>query len=289
MAGNYPDVPATRIPYDIDGTKAVHYDGTSLTDLSGTVLTSWQNDAVSDVQAGGYSPPGLNGTNKFVCLIFPKLMDLDGWYLQMWNEFNVQEYPGVVQTSTDTTNGLDGTWTTRTTGSGTTGTSPAEKMRNNIVSTTCPGTKALRIWGVSGSGYHSPTVVHLYGEPNVTTGDRLEIWHPTLDQRLTGAYFDYGNVPRGSTEDRTFRVKNLSSVYTANSVNVAFDALTDGSPSVPGQFTVSQGGSFAAQQTLSSIAPGAISPVLTVRRITPTNAQLSLWTFRIKATAASWT
>ena len=39
---------------------------------------------------------------------------------------------------------------------------------------------------------------------------------------------------------------------------------------------------------LGDLAPGGISPVLTVRRNTPTNAALSVWEPRIIAQASSW-
>lgn len=133
-------------------------------------------------------------------------------------------------------------------------------------------------------------MLHIYGKPSTgENDDRLELWHPTLDQRVGAAYFDEGNVPRGSTADLPFRLKNRSSTYTANTITVSIEAATDTSPSVPGQHTFSNGGSYAATTSVSSIAPGAISGTLTLRRITPTNAVLSVWVARIKAVPASWT
>jgi hypothetical protein len=127
--------------------------------------------------------------------------------------------------------------------------------------------------------------VHLYGEPAPGENpNRLALWHPTLDQRVTPAYFDWGNVPRSSSADRLFRVKNVSSTLTASSVRVAMEALTDTTPSVPGQHSISSDGTtFLAQVNIGSLSPGAISGPLTLRRVIPSNAVLSLWSFRVFA------
>jgi hypothetical protein len=119
--------------------------------------------------------------------------------------------------------------------------------------------------------------------------DRLEIWHPTLDQRVDGAFFDWGDTPRGSTQDRVFRVKNRSDIYTANTITVALEALTDTSPSYAGSFLFSTGGSFTNVVSIGTLYPGAVSGTITVRRATPANAVLSTWMARVSATATSWT
>ena len=67
------------------------------------------------------------------------------------------------------------------------------------------------------------------------------------------------------------------------------DVLTDGSPSVPGQHTLSfGGGSFLSQVNVGDLAPGAVSGIVTFRRVTPSNAQLGLWSFRVFAESTAW-
>jgi hypothetical protein len=87
------------------------------------------------------------------------------------------------------------------------------------------------------------------------------------------------------------RVKNVSPTKTAANVRVSFDIVTDSAaPSVPGQFFVSfGGGAFLSQVNVGTLAPGAISGPITVRRVTPSNAQLGLWLPRISAVADSMT
>jgi hypothetical protein len=132
--------------------------------------------------------------------------------------------------------------------------------------------------------------LHLYGE--IAPGQnphRLDLWHPTLDERLTPAYFDWGDVPRSSSADRLFRVKNLSPSQTANDVRVAMETASDTTPSVAAQHTLSYGGgSFLAQVNIGDVAPGAISGPVTLRRITASDATLGLWTFRVFAESTDW-
>jgi hypothetical protein len=168
-------------------------------------------------------------------------------------------------------------------------------MRTEIQAYTALGIKAIRYtqrFGGSSGASGRTKIVHLYGElaPGVTL-QRLEIWHPTLDQRLGRADFDWGDVPRNSTATRQFRIKNMHGSLTANSVRAAMSIATDTTPSVVGQMAISKDGTtWGAQQTLSSpLGPGAISPILYHRRTTPSNAILSLWDYRVFADCSSWT
>lgn len=284
MAGNYPDVPSWRIPYSIDGTLATKVDHLNVvTDIANSELLNMNNESDSD----NYGL-GIQDQIARICLLFPRLMDIDAMYLRFEAQYN--SAPNF-QTSANTTNGFDGTWTnfTPTIQEGGT-TIPA--YRTAIWSGTIGGVRGLRMSRAAPGWVHYIYTWHIYGEPTAgEDANRLEVWSPTLDQRLAPAALDWGNCPRSSSEDRTFRIKNLSPTLTANSVRIAFDAPTDTTPSVAGQMTVSEDGTnFYAQRTITSIAPGATSAVYTIRRTTPSNAQLSLWTARmlVEATAA-WT
>ena len=84
-------------------------------------------------------------------------------------------------------------------------------------------------------------------------------------------------------------MKNLSPTLTANAVTLAFDALTNTTPSIPAQFLVATDGlTFGATADLGTLAPGQITPVLTIRRNQPANAALSVWEPRVIAQASSW-
>lgn len=287
MAGNYPDSPSWRLAIDKDGTTGFYISNTN-------VITSFEAGALAALNDDSYSTglaTGL-GASAWACLLFPVLMDIDAVYVEaslVGEGVATYRRPGSIKTSVDTTNGVDGTWVTRSVGSAIAYTGK-EAMRNDIVSSTWGGIKGVKFEGANLGGGLVFQVMHLYGEETAGQSlDRLALWHPTLDQRITPAYFDWGNVPRGSTADRTFRVKNLSSTLTAVTPRVAMDVLTDASPSFIGQHFIGKSGTFLAQQNIASLSPGAISSeVLTLRRVMASNAQLSLWSMRVFAEATSW-
>lgn len=287
MAGNYPDAPSWRMAYDRDGTQVFQINNANvITQLTSTQIIALNDESNSSTTGAGYN----TGTGSLVW-IFPELRDLDAFLaISLTGSFSPDSFS--VRVSSDTTNGLDGTWTTINS------TIPAKAeikplYRTGIVSSTQLGIRAVKmVAGANGANEWIASAVHLYGEPAPGENpNRLALWHPTLDERVTPAYFDWGNVPRSSSADRLFRVKNLSASLTANSVRVAMESHTDTTPSVVGQHTLSHaGGSFLAQVNIGTLAPGAISTPVTLRRVTPSNAVLSLWTFRVFAESTTgWT
>lgn len=283
MAGNYPDVPSWRMAYDVDGTQGfvIARNFSSVSQISSGDMTALNREEVT-------SDPRYSF--EYVAFIFPELRDLDGVQRSMYSSTGTRTW--TVQVSTDTTNGVDGTWTTLFTWSTNRMNSGPTKpeQREDIFSGTALGVKAVRF---SMPEFGHLTRVYLYGEPSPDENpQRLEIWHPTLDQRLGPADLDWGDVPRNSSEIREFRIKNIHPTLTANNVRAAMSILTDTSPSVVGQQAISKdgGATWGAQQTLTSpLGPEVISPVLQIRRQTPANATLSLWWYRLFADCSSWT
>lgn len=286
MAGLYPDVPGRRMAYDRDGST-----GFAISHTGGhTVLTTPNLVTLNDESGSSVTLPHTGDGNWFG-LVFPQLRDIVGlaWSASPHSTSDVQ-------TSVNTTNGADGTWTGRGAlgrfnhqgGNGDQGLITAASIRNASVAVgPWTGVKAIRIQVNTGWQKYAQ-LLHVYGDP-VTT-DRLRIWHPTLDQEVEGSYFDWGDVPRsGATLTRTFRVKN-DRALTGNSILISMEALTDGSPTTVSQHAFSPDGTtFTSTLNIGALAPGAISGVITLRRITPSNAPLLPWTSRINAVAASWT
>lgn len=270
MAGTYPDVPNNRIAYDLDGTIGLYIYGGSSQLSSGTVA------ALNAENSGAGINSPFNAV-RYVCLLFPQAMDLTGLFVSYSYTWDGSQW------STDTTNGVDGTWTGFSF-------SPGGAYRTSIQSVNLPAAKGIRFGQHSWSYDGILNNIHTYGRPSAgQTLDALQTWHPTLDQRVGGAFFDWGDTPRGSTADRTFRIKNLSDTYTANDVVVSVTSLSDTTPSYAGSFLFSTGGSFTSTVTIPIIYPNGISDPVTVRRVTPSNAVLSLWATRMKAEATSWT
>lgn len=281
MAGNYPDVPSWRMAWDRDGSVGLTIANNVPSQVSSATLIS-----MNDETAAG------SVTSPFV-VIFPEKRDLDGYLAltQPDGSASLTSQGEWLWTSTDTTNGIDGTWVSLysnpTVWHGN-AEIPIPAYRTSIRSSTVLGIKAIKVAFTAGR----VGTLHLYGEISPDENpNRLALWHPTLDQRITPTYFDWGNVPRSSSADRTFRVKNLSTVQTANSIRVAQEILTDTTPSVVGQHTLMKASvpsSFLAQVNVGDLAAGAISEVVTLRRVTPSNAVLSLWCHRVFAEATTW-
>lgn len=281
MAGFYSDVPAPRMAYDIDGTLLLLTDKVNApSEITGAAKTS-----ANDESNGSFS------SGNWAVLLFPELRNIAGFLFRHGTATN----SGTVETSADTTNGNDGTWTVRTsafpmnTVSGTT-------HRTAIVPVSYNGVKAIRFHANSLGGDQNYYGIHIYGTKADFTGlDTLRIWHPTLDEPLDdnastdAAHLDWGDVVRGTSADRGFRIKNNSATLTANSVTILTGVLTNTTPTIESQITYSDGGAFASSLNIGNLAPTAISPVITVRRTTSQTAALNVWTWRTIAEAGSWT
>ena len=285
MAGFYPDYPSWRMAYDRDGTQ-LFYINNALT------ITQLTNADMLKVNNESNDYLGLSSSSQYGALvfIFPELRDIDAYaYMQ-----GSGSLAGTITaaTSADTTNGVDGTWTTLgSTFIPPTDTNVIPGYRTTITTAAVNGVKAIRFSHASQSArYQNPSTIHLFGE--ISTGqnpDRLILWHPTLDERVGPAHFDWGDTPRSTTADKTFRVKNNSSTLQANGVRVATEVLTDATVSLLTQHAFSlDGTNFAAEQTIGDLAAGAISGTVTLRRTTTADAQLSAWALRVFSDATSW-
>lgn len=281
MAGNYPDVPAPRMAFDRDGSVGVRVSSTNTV----VALTQTELQQINNETDGEISNSDVGAR---YAIIFPQLRDVLGYFVYS----GLASFFKDISTSSNTTNGLDGTWTIQS-ASPTASTSSAPGYRNNIQTVSWTGINAVRFRTVD-TGWNWG--MHLYGAIVAgQTPDRLRMWHPTLDEPLDdptsadGAYFDWGDVQRNTTSDKTFRIKNNSTTLTANSITISQETLTDTTPTVNSQFTFSDGGAFAASINIGNLAPAAISPVITKRFTRPSNATLALWASRTIANPGSWT
>lgn len=281
MAGSYPDAPGPRMYYERDGSVVVNESGTAFS-AANTLAFSDETDTNVQSWSSGTVP-------QHVSILFPELRDINGYFWVVQNNAFTSSF--AVSTSVNTTNGVDGTWVVQNTAFP--ATQVVQSFRNAIIAASLTGIKGIRFamtGTTSTNGSRFLGTMHVYGSPSTGQNvDRLRIWHPTLDQQIGAAAFDYADAPRGFTYDKTFRIKNNSATLTANSVALSVDALTDTSPTVVSQFTISQGGAFAATQNLGNLAVGAISAVCTLRLILLSNATVSLWRQRLTALAGSWT
>jgi hypothetical protein len=113
--------------------------------------------------------------------------------------------------------------------------------------------------------------------------DTLSFWGITRDARVVK--IDFGAVPARSSGDVTFRVKNESSRYTAQAVTVDFDESAAGATQL---FLSADGYRFATSLTLGDLPPAALSPVLTMRRVTASDAPVGEYQCSLRVRAAAW-
>lgn len=290
MAGLYPDVPGRRMALDADGSVGLRWDEsptlgpTQIVQLTAGQKTILNNESTLDA----YSFAGQATGRMHIFWVFPELRDIDGWFMAKGLGSVISKFQ--FRSSVDSTNGIDGTWVTHATA-----VDPpnfANLYRSGIVATSLVAKRAVSFtWdGFSGSGgtlfFWQST--HLYGDIAAgETPDRLIFIDEdtgltfTLDQ-------DWGDVPRGSSEDKSIRLKNNSATLTANTISYAAQSLT-GTSNAWYTFTAPGGATFASSQNIASLAPTVSSGIIVMRRITPGTDPLGLQAARINAQTTSWT
>jgi hypothetical protein len=289
MAGNYPDVPAARMPYDIDNTQVVKISETGvITALSGAQMLTLNNESNDEQQIG----TGGNGS-YYLAFIFPELRDLAAYYVNGGVSFVAAA--ANLETSTDTTNGQDGTWTSRDSAFDySTSSLYGVDARNSITTLSVTGIKAMRfkVTVSNTPSYFAFREIHLYGTIAAgQTPDRLRFWHPTIDQPLsdTPAWLDFAEVGQNTTVTKQIRVKNNSSTQTAQGVSLSFSIPTNASPTLVGQLLLSTDNvTYGATASLGNLTAGTISSVVYVRKATSSTAQLGLDTARIVPAVTGW-
>lgn len=289
MTGNYPDMPGKRLGWDRDGTRLFLVTGTGPTITEQVDAVKQSLNRESSELTGVNLAYAVGATNRLVWL-FPDPTTLD----VLWVDGNGTVAFDVLG-STNTTNGIDGTWTTLLSNISRSSVAVALNYRIGASPDAFVAVGAANLRGLAvvprSTGWSASAIgkVHLFGQRS--TGNRLVFWDAVSDVAAGANLLEWGDKPRGASETRSFRIKNLSPSLTANSPRVAMEVLTDAAPSLPGQHQISKdgGATWGAQQTLAALSPGAISAeVLQIRQSLLTSAQLSLWAFRCFAEAGSW-
>jgi len=303
MAGSYPDAPSRRIAWDDDGTVAYGVAAasggpTSLVrgdppgNLTLVELTT-QKASMNDDSDAQYGVAGSAGQYPavWVYLFFPQKMEVDGYY---WNirSTDTPNPAHFLSISTNTTNGIDGTYSALGSEVNTGFNQTAKPDYRQNIQTTVESNvlSVLSQAGGTFTGINTPTwavrSLHLYG--TVTPGetpDRILF----LDTLASDAEFaeplDYGNIGRGTTNIRTIKVKNNSGSLTANTVQITAEEITGSGGSL---FTFSTDGiADSGTKALGNIGPGGT--VLVYVHLTVPDAQaLDLYDARFSVNVASW-
>ena len=264
-AGSFPDVPSRRMAQDADGSVLLHRLGIGLMEEASQVDMTELNDEDNVQPSSALSTDTSSGT-RILHHIFPELREFDGGFHSATGSgsMDLQE----LETSGDTTNGIDGTFTSRTSDLPN-HFSTYDLYRDNIISYAVSNVRCVRVhlFGGGSGGSKIWLTSHLYGEISASeTPDRL-LWFDQVAALEYAKPIDYGDAPRGSHVDTVTFLRNNSGSLTASSVQITAEALYLLSGA---WYTFSEGTGFSATLALaSSIANGADSPNITVRRIIP--------------------
>jgi len=281
VAGNYPDVPGQRFEYDRDGS-IVMVDGSSSVALAGLQSgnaeawnTSW--NAQSWFGAAWPEPRNLTG-----------IVTINSYGLEYEND------PYALYISPDTTNSSDGTFTYLRDIPGHVWNLnkgiPDACRRYIEVITGATSVRGIRLYPRNYRGGTGTKILHMYGNtPLSSNPDRLVLTDTNGTVITSGAYFDFGNAARNTTDSRSFRIKNVSAGSTAQSIAVAFEVLTNTTPSLLTQHQFNFGGSWVTNGNIGDLGPGAISGVIQFRRNTVAGAAAGPYQGRITAIPAMMT
>lgn len=122
--------------------------------------------------------------------------------------------------------------------------------------------------------------------------DTLEFWHPKQDLRLPDGYLNWGTVAPGSSEDRIFRVRNVSFTYTATDVEVKLQSSGRIPVALPldvQHYLSRDGRVFTATVVLGDLLPRVVSDPIILRRVTARLADVGLGEYQLSAKPGDWT
>ncbi len=292
MAGTYNDAPGARMGWDADGSILLSADP----NIGGFTVgmsprEEWVEASLANRQNANdenhISDWALSGNDFLVALIFPEKRDIDGVFFA-----SPTISAGGSDYSVDTTNAVDGSWTTM---------SYVgfdwdidEDYRDNIDAQSLTGVRCVR-WFNSATSIDL-SAMHIYG--SMATGETpdriifldedsgLEFGQSTDDISI----MDFGDRPRGSIIDFEFRVRNNSTVagnnLTATTIVLTREALFG---SMDTWMTYDEaGGGFMTSETVTSLAPETNSGLLTLRLDIADAASLQVWAARTKVAVTTW-
>lgn len=286
MAGAYPDPPNHRIAYDRDGAKIVRLDeNNNISEPSQGSVENLADESGSSVDVIGGNTAG----REYIVFLLPAPFTITHYFFGE-ADANLDSAIGnkILESSDDSTNGLDGSWTSHGAFS-TTYDADSDDWRDKITALDTPisAQSAIR-FGYTPERSNGIRYLHLYG--TYDSPPELRIWDPDTDQRVAPAHLDWGDAQRGTSDQRRFRVKNTSADERAESVVVSLEALTDTTPSNVDQHDLSDddGSTWSASIDIGDLDPGEISGELLVRRDLQSDADLGVWALRMLAEATSW-
>jgi len=293
MAGAFPDVPGFRFEYDRDGSVVIG---------SGATLSTGQMQTINNEYADD-----VNMGTGDVAFAWPEVRTVTGIFIKAKHGVYYPDHADVY-TSVDTTNGSDGTWV-YTGKKQPENVYPSPGSADGLIPTWCrtivpfdteggicvwspalTNIKGLKFSIVYRGGFQVQAF-HIYGQiPLTSNPSRLVLCDTSGTPTTNGAYFDFGNAARSTTDSIPFRIKNNSASSTAQSITVSMETLYGyAAGSFIADHDFSFGGAWVKSQNIGDLAPGAITPVYQFRRNTPATAAVGPWQGRVLAIPAFMT
>ena len=269
-----------RMSYDEDGTALVKYN--AYDDLLAAIprLDIVKLNSESNTESITLNSPGVLSSEYYIGFIFPETRYVDGIFISV-----IDALPSInftLEYSQNTTNFFDGDWYTATTITPSVNTKPNYANSDPVISVI--EAKAIRLVNRSGSSNLAKIKnIHIYGS-KIETSQRLEFWHPTLDEPLDRNYLN-GTAIVGSSFLKSFRIKNMSPSLKASNIQLQIEALTDTFPANKLEYTLSYQTTSSPGYYISipEIAANDVSDIVYLNRTTPENAILGYWSVRVFA------
>lgn len=287
MAGSYPDVPSRRMALDADGSIFLY--GRSI-DVMREANAAERASLNSEEHVSSAVDLSTHGPGDYETgWLFPELRELDGVFIVVDDGADANEVRDV-ESSGDTTNLRDGSWGTEVADYTANEADTYARYRDDITSLASSSKRGIRyLKFASTSAGHTEDLQSfmVYGEIAAgETPDRL-LWVDNDTGSEFGLPIDYGDIPRGSAEEREVLLRNNSGSLTAAAVQITAGNLYLDSDS---WYTFKEAaGSYQGTLPLSSsIGAGSDSPVLTIRRNTPDDETTGLHAARAFASVGSW-
>lgn len=266
--------PSRRLAWDVNDIGFWFRD----TDVGPTNISAAQRDILNSEDTTEIPLGWANQVFGYMGIVFQEPKDLYGAFVAYWP--GAGGALGALQTSTDTTNGFDGTWTQRI--ANLTDTRPINQYRDpdTFFAAGCTGIRARVGKGVEDEW----SAFFAFGIPGSgATIDRLDFLDPT--NRYT-VPLDYGDQGQGAEVRTQIAVKNFSATLTAQQVTIAAQGLA-GLSSGWYDFSIDDS-VYTSSLNVGDLVPGA-SATFWVRQIIPATVNpLGLQSARIFPTPSAW-
>lgn len=274
-------VPNYRMPYDTDGSKVFFWSS----QIPSIVIFTEQEkrDLNSENNLIVYSN-NQTSTQSIFGFVFPELRTVSHYFLS--SSF----IPTSAEYSINTTTGLDGDWYAIDQNTFYTHMGVSSKYRTEISAITMnSGNPINGIRFIGNASNVEIEAIHIYGTKS-NIAERIEFWHPTLDQKVSASYFDFGDIAKGTESVKQFRLKNITTNRAANNISITLDTTTIKTPALTDQIAISSDGTTYTNSLLLSILGSEdISSVYYIKKKATSESYYGPYALRIKTDPEFWT